>query len=208
MPSKRGAPSAKPPRAQTVDVNPAQAAALADPTRTRILFLLSQNDLTISQVASLLNLSVPTVHHHVQKLLEAGLIWQTKTEPKGHLIQKFYRAPATICTFAAWKEMSTEQRRGYQAAILAVLKGVLEESIGAVLTLPTPQRGSVLGSSVTLPWTEKTQQRLMDLSMEFAEKIEAIAREHPIKEGEPRLHFVLGVGPAPLPVEAALAEKV
>jgi len=208
MAAKRSAPSPKAPPTETVDIGPAQAAALADPTRSRILFLLSQEDLTISQVASLLHLSVPTVHHHVQKLLESGLIWQTKTEPKGHLLQKFYRAPASICTAAAWKEMSTEQRRAYQATILAVLKGVLEESIGATLTLPEPQRGSVLGSAVTLPWTEKMQQRLMDLSFEFAEKIETLAREHPIKEGERRLHFVLGIGPAPLPADVPLAEKV
>lgn len=48
--------------------------ALADPTRMRMLFLLSQGELNGQTLAGKLNLSQPTVTHHASKLRAAGLI--------------------------------------------------------------------------------------------------------------------------------------
>ncbi|EHS57970.1 metalloregulator ArsR/SmtB family transcription factor [Paenibacillus kribbensis] len=48
--------------------------ALADPTRMRILLLLSRGELHGQALAKKLNLSQPTVTHHASKLREAGLI--------------------------------------------------------------------------------------------------------------------------------------
>ncbi|MDQ0048156.1 biotin operon repressor [Paenibacillus polymyxa] len=48
--------------------------ALADPTRMRILLLLSRGEIHGQALAKKLNLSQPTVTHHASKLREAGLI--------------------------------------------------------------------------------------------------------------------------------------
>lgn len=48
--------------------------ALADPTRMRILLLLSHGEMNGQKLAERLNLSQPTVTHHAAKLREAGLI--------------------------------------------------------------------------------------------------------------------------------------
>ncbi|WP_225999401.1 metalloregulator ArsR/SmtB family transcription factor [Paenibacillus sp. BJ-4] len=48
--------------------------ALADPTRMRILLLLSGGEMHGQALAKKLNLSQPTVTHHASKLREAGLI--------------------------------------------------------------------------------------------------------------------------------------
>jgi predicted transcriptional regulator len=48
--------------------------ALADPTRLRLLLLLSQGEMHGQALAQKLNLSQPTVTHHASKLREAALI--------------------------------------------------------------------------------------------------------------------------------------
>jgi len=48
--------------------------ALADPTRLRMLLLLSQGEMNGQALAERLNLSQPTVTHHASKLREAALI--------------------------------------------------------------------------------------------------------------------------------------
>ncbi|WP_211745850.1 metalloregulator ArsR/SmtB family transcription factor [Paenibacillus sp. Marseille-Q4541] len=48
--------------------------ALADPTRMRILLILSQGEMNGQKLAERLNLSQPTVTHHAAKLREVGLI--------------------------------------------------------------------------------------------------------------------------------------
>lgn len=48
--------------------------ALADPTRLRLLLLLSQGEMHGQALAEKLNLSQPTVTHHAAKLREVALI--------------------------------------------------------------------------------------------------------------------------------------
>lgn len=48
--------------------------ALGDPTRMRILKLLSEKDLYLTEIAGLLDLSKPTIKHHLALLRAAGLV--------------------------------------------------------------------------------------------------------------------------------------
>lgn len=48
--------------------------ALADPTRRRILELLSQGDLTAGEIAAQFDMTKPSVSHHLSLLKSAGLI--------------------------------------------------------------------------------------------------------------------------------------
>ncbi|GGH60038.1 hypothetical protein GCM10008014_34210 [Paenibacillus silvae] len=52
--------------------------AMADPTRLRMLLLLSEGELNGQALAERLNLSQPTVTHHAAKLREAALIQERR----------------------------------------------------------------------------------------------------------------------------------
>jgi DNA-binding HxlR family transcriptional regulator len=48
--------------------------ALADGNRLKIVGLLAQEDLTVEQMAEMLNITASTVSHHLSKLSKAGLV--------------------------------------------------------------------------------------------------------------------------------------
>lgn len=48
--------------------------ALADPTRRKILELLSENDRNAGEIADYFNISKPSISHHLSILKNAGLI--------------------------------------------------------------------------------------------------------------------------------------
>ncbi len=48
--------------------------ALSDPTRRRILELLSQGDMTAGEIADCFDISKPSVSHHLSVLKSAGLV--------------------------------------------------------------------------------------------------------------------------------------
>ncbi len=73
-----------------------QIRALAHPLRQRILNLLVDAPYTNKQLATVLNVSPPRLHFHVRELLTAGLIEIILEQPKGGVIEKYYRAVARV----------------------------------------------------------------------------------------------------------------
>lgn len=67
---------------------------LADETRRKILYLLRVKDMTVSQLASELDLTPQALYHHIKKLLEGGMVEVAREERIGHLIESYYRAAA------------------------------------------------------------------------------------------------------------------
>ena len=49
-------------------------AALSDPTRLKIMYYLTQEEVTPSELAKRLHLRAPTVTHHLNELRRAGLV--------------------------------------------------------------------------------------------------------------------------------------
>jgi DNA-binding transcriptional ArsR family regulator len=66
--------------------------ALGDPTRQRILLLLSRERLNVGELADRFHLSRPAVSHQIKVLLDAGLLTQ---ERDGR--ERVYRVDATRC---------------------------------------------------------------------------------------------------------------
>ncbi|WP_036647857.1 DUF2087 domain-containing protein [Paenibacillus pini] len=64
--------------------------ALADPTRMRILLLLSEGEMNGQALAEKLNLSQPTVTHHAAKLREAALITERRDKNVVYFAQNPY----------------------------------------------------------------------------------------------------------------------
>ena len=73
-----------------------QIRALAHPLRQRILNLLVDAPYTNKQLATILNVSPPRLHFHVRELLTTGLIEIISEQPKGGVIEKYYRAVARV----------------------------------------------------------------------------------------------------------------
>jgi DNA-binding transcriptional ArsR family regulator len=72
---------------------------LTDPTRKNIISLITSDELSVSQIATKLGLTPPTVYHHIKKMLEAGLVRISNEERVfGHLIESYYRASADVFT--------------------------------------------------------------------------------------------------------------
>jgi len=52
--------------------------ALADPTRQKILEMLLQREMTVSEIVEEFNLSQPTISHHLEFLARYGLLTSRK----------------------------------------------------------------------------------------------------------------------------------
>jgi len=76
---------------------------VADETRRKIIYLLRAKEMTVSQIASDLNLTPQAVYHHIKKLLNGGMVEVVKEERVGHLIESFYRATAEVFSFSLGK---------------------------------------------------------------------------------------------------------
>jgi DNA-binding transcriptional ArsR family regulator len=87
-----------------------QIRALAHPLRQRVLGLLTNAPYTNKQLADLLQVSPPRLHFHVRELQTAGLIEIVSEQPKGSVIEKYYRAVARVVRLApVTKEAARDQ---------------------------------------------------------------------------------------------------
>ncbi len=76
--------------------DPATIKLMIDETRRTILELLRLNDLTIEQMASILEKDQSTIYRHVEKLVNAGIIEQTGEKKDHHIPKKLYGRTAKI----------------------------------------------------------------------------------------------------------------
>jgi DNA-binding transcriptional ArsR family regulator len=88
---------------------------LADETRRKIVYLLRVKEMSVSQLASELNLTPQAVYHHVKKLVKGGLAEVTREERCGHLIESHYRATAELFNLSHGKA-SAQSLRSKQLA--------------------------------------------------------------------------------------------
>lgn len=109
-----------------------QIKVLSDPNRLAILSLLSMREMTTSQVSELLEQSIQNTQYHVKRLLEAGLISQTRTEMVKNLMEKYYRSafePGLISHATDEENVDIEERLNLVFAALGSIKGVLNHGI-------------------------------------------------------------------------------
>ncbi len=120
-------------------MSPTQIKVLSDPSRLRILTMLFEHEMSISGLAKALGLTPATVHHHVGRLREAGVIRPTRQEQRGNLVETYYEMPAKgIDSSRAWNDLKDEDKVAYRLAVLGMLKGMIDASLGAI-----QERGTV-----------------------------------------------------------------
>jgi DNA-binding transcriptional ArsR family regulator len=94
-------------------------AALADPTRRRIVELVGARELSAGEIAAEFQFSRPAVSRHLRVLRETGVL-----ASRGDAQRRLYRvAPAALADLEAW----VERTRGFWSARLDALGDHLEE---------------------------------------------------------------------------------
>jgi DNA-binding transcriptional ArsR family regulator len=88
------------------NVQPAQFAALADPTRLSIIDLLAQmGELSAGQISSRFDSTASAISQHLKVLREAGLVVMQKRAQ-----QRMYQIDtATMAEIKEWVDMRTKQ---------------------------------------------------------------------------------------------------
>ena len=69
--------------------------ALADPTRQRILELLTERDMAVGEIVAAFRLSAPSISHHLGVLRQAGLVRQRRAGQQ--IIYSLDRAALAAC---------------------------------------------------------------------------------------------------------------
>ncbi len=72
---------------------------LADETRRRLIYLLRAKEMTVSQMASELNLTPQAIYHHIRKMKDADMVEVAREERIDHFIETYYRATAEVFQF-------------------------------------------------------------------------------------------------------------
>ena len=69
-----------------------RAKVLGDPTRSKMLDILSDKPATVKQLSAELNKAPPTILHHVRKLQEHGFVELVETRKVKNYFEKYYRS--------------------------------------------------------------------------------------------------------------------
>ncbi|ASJ15981.1 transcriptional regulator [Thermococcus chitonophagus] len=79
-----------------VITDPEVIKVMLEDTRRKILQLLRNKEMTISQLSEILGKTPQTIYHHIEKLKDAGLVEVKRTEMKGNLVEKYYGRTADV----------------------------------------------------------------------------------------------------------------
>jgi DNA-binding transcriptional ArsR family regulator len=104
---------------------PARAKVLVNPMRREIVRLLSDRPMTESELAKRLDLSDPSVCHHLKILGDSGFVRIARKEIESHgIIQKFYETNA-LAYFIDTEEMPVGVVRYFMPISLERARGIL-----------------------------------------------------------------------------------
>jgi len=99
---------------------------LADETRRKILYLLRVKEMTVSQLATELNLTPQALYHHIKKLLQGEMVEVVREERVGHLIESYYRATAEdfLLTHGKMSSQTLRDRKLGEEQVTTVLNAL------------------------------------------------------------------------------------
>lgn len=162
--------------------SPEQFAALAHPLRQRLLFALTHEAATLSQLAARLGTAKGSVAHHLKVLREAGLVRVVETRRVRGGTEQYYRRIGR-------RIQVTEPQAATTAALLGAVSQELDASPGdELLTLRhlrlTPERARQLREALA---------ELVDEAEDAKDTEDAEGEAEAGKAGERRVYGVLAV---------------
>jgi DNA-binding transcriptional ArsR family regulator len=184
-----------------------QVRALADELRSRIVSLLVQEPMTVTQVGKALDVAPAKIHYHVRELERVGLVRQVFTREKSGILEKYYRAvakdisvPRSLLASAPRDELIAAANEFAQSAVSGYLR-----ALGRLVRLPDAdfQRYPFSISNATL-WV--TQDELRQLGSELQTLFEKYATYRGV-EGEQEATLFTLLYPAQLAAEPEVASS-
>lgn len=156
-----------------------QLKILSDPSRLQILALLFDRDMSVSRISQAMDITPATVYHHINKLLEARLIKQSRTEVKGNLIEKYYRMEGRdVDSSALWDEVSHEDRIAYRLSVMGMIKGLVNQAIKNIQALESFPYHIGLTELYPYPWKEEVIEEVEAILREMREKLAELEAKH------------------------------
>ena len=110
---------------------PERLRAVVDPTRGRIIALLSQRAASTTELAAVLGMPKGTVGHHLKVLEKAKLVRVVRTRKVRALTEKYYGRVARLYVLKTIGESAPEELRGGAITAMMLRQGA-DEAIAAV----------------------------------------------------------------------------
>ncbi|MDU5143623.1 MAG: winged helix-turn-helix domain-containing protein [Paenibacillus dendritiformis] len=148
-----------------------QSKLLGNAKRIKIIAALQDKPKTAKQVADELKQTPGSIHYHIQKLYEGGLIDLVDTQSAGGIIEKYYKAKA------AW--YSSEGAQFNDPALAQDLDDASRTLLSLRLYLSPVQREELVSEfrSFLEQWVQKTADNHEDNSQEFAIGVKVVSTE-------------------------------
>lgn len=157
--------------------------ALADPTRLRILLLLSEGEMNGQALAEKLNISQPTVTHHAAKLREAALITERREKntvyfaQNRYFIQQHAQASLELILREGGKEMTTTANEQMKSA---VIRNFFAKD-GRLRSIPAQYKKKLIALEHVVerlePGRKYTEKEINEFIKQFHEDYATIRRE-------------------------------
>jgi len=113
---------------------PAQLRALGDQLRTTLLDLLLERAATVAELAAAVGRPKSTVAHHVNVLLDAGLLRVVRTRRVRAIDERFYGRTARVFAVGTVQAPPDEPPRCVNALFLAATESVRADEAGELRT--------------------------------------------------------------------------
>ncbi len=162
---------------------------LSEPNRLAILSMLSMREMTTTQISKLLKISIQNAQYHVKKLLSAELIYLTKEEVVGNLVEKYYRSnfePGMVSEAADETTIDIAERMELVFAAMGAIKGILNRGIRVLderedyfMDIEQRPRYPFGANYVVVPNTPESAQEAEELVSELDKGMSRLAEGHP-----------------------------
>ncbi len=122
-------------RAETLVLkNPDQIKVVVDETRRNILSLLRFNDMTVSQIADILQKDQSTIYRHMSKLEETGFVEVRGEKKTHHIPEKIYTRSAHFFILVPESEETSRILKTFSAKRMEQLYSLMKK-MGASVTI-------------------------------------------------------------------------
>lgn len=181
-----------------------QIKVLSDPNRLAILSLLSMREMTTTQISRFLKMSVQNAQYHVKKLLSADLIYLTREEVVGNLVEKYYRSnfePGMVSEATDEATIDIAERMELVFAAMGAIKGILNRGIRVLderreyfMKVEERPRYPFGANYVIVPNTPESAREAEELVSELDHKLARLAKDH-AEDGDEKFAFLYSLFP-------------
>lgn len=150
-----------------------QIKVLSNASRLQAMALLLEKERTISELSEKLDLTPQTVHHHIHKLLDAGLIHVSREETERNLVKRYYAVEEEwLDSYAVWKDLDIQEKKNYKIAALGTVKGMVNRGIKYIQNRDEIEYEVGWVALESVPLSKKSIDSLQEIFRETIEKIE------------------------------------